>query len=151
MVACDTMCAAVPRRTGRAIIGFLALMAVGCHGDRRFKPTFRVTGRVLFEGQPPAGATVALVPANPNEALDPWVRPRGVVDAAGSFAITTYTPGDGVPDGDYALLVYWLPTEAPSAGTVNRLPDRYATIEGSPARVTVESKPVDVGIITLAR
>jgi hypothetical protein len=64
---------------------------------------YTVTGSVLFEGQPAEGATVVLHP----EDRSITIRPRGVVDADGSFELTTYLPGDGAPVGEYKVTIDW--------------------------------------------
>jgi hypothetical protein len=64
---------------------------------------YAVTGTVLFEGQPAEGATVVLHPADRSITI----RPRGVVDADGSFELTTYLPGDGAPVGEYKVTIDW--------------------------------------------
>ena len=133
----------------RVAIVVALLATAGCFSDPRFKPTFRLTGRLLYDGQPAGGATVALVPIDPNAPPDPWVRARGIADDDGSFTVTTYRTGDGVPNGEYAILAYWFPPGPVDATAVNKLPARYSTLEGSPARVVVNSAPVDVGTIVL--
>ena len=62
-------------------------------------PTHAVQGRVYFQGVPAPGAVVTLV----NESKGP--RAAGIVEADGSFKLTTYQPFDGVPEGTYKVSV----------------------------------------------
>jgi hypothetical protein len=74
----------------------------------------------------------------------------GMVDADGSFLLSTYTADDGVPAGEYAVSVVWwnpLVDEAGKPGP-NLLPGRYATPESSALRVQI--KPGIRNEVTLA-
>ena len=64
---------------------------------------YAVTGIVLLDGEPAEGATVVLHPDDRSLSI----RPRGVVDADGSFQLTTYLPGDGAPVGEYKVTIEW--------------------------------------------
>jgi hypothetical protein len=70
-------------------------------GSKRL--VYAVTGTVMFEGHPAEGATVVLHPVDRSITI----RPRGVVDADGSFELTTYLPGDGAPVGEYKVTIDW--------------------------------------------
>src|SRR5262249_30955515 len=108
-----------------------------------------VTGKVLFDGTPPEGATVTLHPVDRSMTL----RPRGFVGADGTFKVTTYLPNDGAPSGQYKLTVEWRkPVEVRGEMTPgpNVIPERYGKPETSRVEVTVgwgsnEIPPVEIG------
>src|SRR5262245_36856489 len=66
----------------------LALLLPACQ-ERRYDavPLYSVRGKVLFNGQPAAGAEVRFHPVNPSEKV---LSPAARVEADGSFALTTY-------------------------------------------------------------
>jgi hypothetical protein len=68
------------------------------------KPVFPVRGQVYVNGKPAVGAKVFFTPLQ----TDPdAVAPYGVVDAEGSFALTTYLTFDGAPEGRYVVTIRW--------------------------------------------
>jgi hypothetical protein len=87
----------------------LAASPVSC-GRSDGPPLYPVHGKVMFKGQPAAGATVFLRREGPpppgTEALGPLV-PSGQVDDQGNFSIRLDQFGDGAPVGDYKALVAW--------------------------------------------
>ena len=64
----------------------------------------RLRTEVLVNGQPATGAVVCFHPTG-GEPL-PLV-PTGEVQDDGSFVLSTYKPGDGVPEGEYVVTVVW--------------------------------------------
>lgn len=83
-----------------------AFAAAGCDGDEVERVEVQpVTGRVLANGKPAAGAVLQFVPAN---STDPnAIRPRAVAGDDGAFVFQTYDPGDGIPPGEYLVSVKW--------------------------------------------
>jgi hypothetical protein len=83
-----------------------------------------VTGKVVFQGRPAAGAVVQFHPQNKSDPT-PLV-PVGQVGADGSFRLTTYKHEDGAPADRYAVAVFW---GVPSKGGDNfdriLVPGRY--------------------------
>lgn len=123
------------------------LMIVGCSSEKRV-PVFPVTGRVMFEGRPAAGAQVVLHPVNRAEAND--VAPTGTVGADGSFTITAYEPGDGAPDGDYVATVQWYRyAQALGGPGPNVIPVKYANPRTSPIKVSVNGAATELQPIVL--
>src|SRR5262245_51816518 len=105
------------------------------------KPCHPVSGFVYFEGTPAAGATVVFH----------WKPPDGkklvragdaLVESDGSYALSTYTAGDGAPVGEYLVTVvvgrggY---VDEDSDPVANQLPARYAKPETSGLTATVKS------------
>lgn len=100
------------RRAGLAF-GLVAVVYLsGCGSDAPKINTVPVTGRVTYNGQPVAGATVAFIPNNPDG------RPaQGVTDEQGVYTLTTYVgPNDqpaGAEPGDYKVTIQ---KKQPAAG-----------------------------------
>ena len=60
----------------------------GCSGTRR-PPTYPVTGTVIMQGKPVAGAAITFVPTGEGEAAS------AITDSAGKYALSTWAAGDG--------------------------------------------------------
>lgn len=85
-------------------------------------PTFTVTGKANYNGQPMRGASIVLIPATHDPKLK--MPPFGVVGADGSYTITSYGGGDGAPAGEYKVTFTWPDgTEDPSDLLKGRLSD----------------------------
>lgn len=113
------------------------LLPLSCQS--RFKPTYPITGQVFFEGKPAAGAKVMLFSLD--DPKDPILRPMGVVEEDGSFTLNSYRAGDGVPAGEYAVTIVWLPKGyVGPIEKANKLPARYSEPETSDLRVKLERK-----------
>jgi hypothetical protein len=113
----------------------LTLLNASCGGPPREK-VHPVGGKVLYNGQPAAGATVVFHPKKDDPRA---LRPIGKVGADGTFTLTTYAHGDGAPAGDYAVVVIWPPAGArKKVGSGDRLGGRYGTPAASPLRARVD-------------
>jgi hypothetical protein len=97
----------------------------GCRGNSGKEPVYPVTGEVFFQGKPAVGAVVWLHPADApdaspqNAATDP--RPCGVVQADGSFELSTFGVKDGAPVGRYHVTVMWTKNNGGGDGNVESL------------------------------
>jgi hypothetical protein len=67
--------------------------------SRARPPVFKTTGRVIWNGEPAAGALVTLQSQSHNLAAS------GKTDAKGQFTLTTWRPGDGAVAGDHAVSI----------------------------------------------
>jgi hypothetical protein len=119
----------------------LLALSAGCGGSpSATPPTAKVTpaeGRVLWNGQPLAGAFLVFCP----ESVAPGGKPlsaRAQTDKQGHYKITTFAAGDGLPAGQYAVTVEYHPVspggEAPGG---NVLPAKYASLASTDLHVTV--------------
>jgi hypothetical protein len=79
----------------------LALVISGCSAEER-APVHPVTGQVMFDGRPAAGALVVF---HPKDSAAGFPAPRAHVDARGNFTLGTYAAQDGAPAGEYAVTV----------------------------------------------
>jgi len=124
-------------------IAVLILGAVlsGCGGrPERPETVYPLTGELHFEGKPAAGASIILHTQDDSISA----RPMATVGDDGTFAVTTYEPGDGAPPGEYKVTVEW---HRPVDGQIstgddlpppNVLPPAYASPKTTPITVTVE-------------
>jgi hypothetical protein len=109
-------------------------------GRSQRRAVYPLTGTLAFEGAPAAGAAIVLHPQDPSLTA----RPRATVDSDGSFAVTTYEPGDGAPTGKYKVTIEWhrpVPGqesgEGDDAPPPNVLPAEYASPATTPVKVKV--------------
>jgi hypothetical protein len=87
----------------RHFMGFLLLVAsgmlAGCGGEGGIDGTLHATGTVTYQGKSVEGAMVIFAPEGEGRAAS------GTTDAAGRFAMTTLTAGDGVLPGKYQVSI----------------------------------------------
>ncbi len=98
-------------------------------------PVYSVRGQAYFEGTPMPGAVVTLTPSGKG---GKGLKATGIVQADGSFELTTYQGKDGAAEGEYTVTVTWrekLRNGQPGAGL---LPDRYGKADQSGLRARVE-------------
>ncbi len=87
----------------------------GCGNDRTV--TVPVAVRVLYKGQPAAGALVVFHPIDPGAEKRIGGKPFGKVKDDGTVAVTTHQEADGAPEGEYNVTVQW--SEAAPAGKLS--------------------------------
>lgn len=94
------------RRLVPSICVLVAVVAAGCDsGPASPVKLSRVRGTLhQADGKPAAGATVTL---NPTTGAKLTATPFAVVGDDGTFAVTSYSAGDGAPPGTYAVTVVW--------------------------------------------
>jgi hypothetical protein len=118
----------------------------GCSEKR--VPVYPVAGKVTYKGQPPVGATVVLHPAKSGDTSD--VTPTGTVKDDGSFAITSYEPGDGAPQGEYVATIEWYKYQKDLGGAgPNVIPPKYVSAKTSPVKVSVGGGPAQISPIVI--
>lgn len=87
----------------RIFLGFLFLAGtvawIGCTGQAGIEGTIRVTGTVLYQGQPVENATVVFAPEGQGRAAS------GQTDSRGRFQLTTLSANDGALPGKYQVAV----------------------------------------------
>ncbi|HEY1377895.1 MAG TPA: hypothetical protein VGF55_13935 [Gemmataceae bacterium] len=147
MDVCDCL-----RRVPVVCATLAVLAAAGC--SKATGPTlYPVHGQVFFQGKPAAGARVVfhLVPRAAENPLD-IPKPSGVVKEDGSYTLSTYPHGEGAAPGEYRVVVVWLGEAAGANATIpNRLPDKYAHVEKSGLKATVQNGPTDVPAFQLTK
>jgi hypothetical protein len=148
-------------RAASGVMPVLFLVLAGCGGgdaigDADRKPTQTVTGTVKFAGSAVADAAVTFSPVGKTPVA------MGRTDAAGKYSLTTYQTGDGAVAGEYVVLVTKSSAPAASSGGAlshdsllasgapthgggraapkleTLLPEKYASVESSDLKKTVE-------------
>jgi hypothetical protein len=108
---------------GCCLLGF-----AGCGSPAGLYP---VTGKVLYKGEPAAGAVVYFHRQGPAGVASSTI-PFGIVEEDGSFYLTSDGVGNGCPPGKYAVLIEW-------KGKIDA-----QVAQPKPARVKGKSKVVPV-------
>src|SRR5438128_11867021 len=93
-----------PARRRMCLLGGLALLAVLPACSRR--SLYPVRGAVLVNQKPAEGALVVFHPIDDAEGTAP--KPRGNVQADGSFTLSTHEKDDGAAVGEYVVTINWL-------------------------------------------
>jgi hypothetical protein len=86
---------------GVILILTLTIQASGCGGASKRPPLAKVSGKVLYNGEPLGNATVVFQLADGSAPR----RSEGLTDADGSFTLTTYNTDDGAIIGSNIVTV----------------------------------------------
>lgn len=90
------------------VLSLLVVFPCGCSGGRRGVELVRVSGRITCDGGAmPAAGTVTFVPRQGSHGVDgrPLRPGTATVATDGAFTATSWTPGDGLVPGTYAVVV----------------------------------------------
>ena len=136
------------KQTLIVLVATVALGVASCSKTDASKPTFPVSGQILLpDGKPAEHALVIFHPIGQPTGQ----KPRGKVQANGTYQLTTYDADDGAPAGEYQVTVeLWLPGR-PDEGPSNRLNAKYAKPESSGLTATVGTGPAEIKTISLKR
>lgn len=121
-------------------------MCLGC-GENWQAETYPAHGRITINGEAPHGAVVEL--HTTGEAVDVRnSRPWAIVQADGTYSLSTYESGDGAPAGQYAVVIRW-PPDVSQPSLADRLGGAFAQPERSRWNVTVsegdnELPPIEI-------
>lgn len=132
-------------KRGLVAVLLLASLMMGCSGSQS-PACYPVGGQVLWGDQPLAEAMIVL---HLRSERPPGVpQPIAWTDAEGHFVVTTFSPGDGAPSGDYAITIERrrlreVGDELTRDGP-NELPLPYARPETSGFQVTVGRESVTI-------
>jgi len=108
----------------------------GC-GEKGRLTVYPVRGRVVYRDRGLPDATVIFQPADANsEATARKMHPYGETDSDGNFELHTYIDGDGVPEGQYRVIVIAPSKISPSQGG-----------REDPNRFEQEASPISGGLI----
>lgn len=127
-------------------------LIVGCGekqvGVERVK-TVPVSGVVHVDGEPQHYIAVR-VERTDGQLSDAVVGSAAYTQPDGSFVISTYEKGDGVPPGDYKLTFQWGKYNLFNGQyTGDKFEGKYEDIESSEFAINVVSDPIDMGTIEL--
>jgi hypothetical protein len=93
----------------RLYLGIATCLTAVCSTScsQQAEGTFPVSGKVLFEGKPAAGAVVTFITEGKTEAGKERINPSAVAADDGSFQLSYGDKGLGAPVGKYVVLVVW--------------------------------------------
>lgn len=124
-----------------SVLALLALVSGGCGSDN--PETFKVNGKVTYNGQPVTSGVVQLLPeGGGNSAI-------GNLQPDGTFQLTTFRKDDGACPGTYKVTVQAMPepdSEDPMAGLPGMelggtgkppVPVKYENAETSDLKVNI--------------
>jgi hypothetical protein len=113
-------------------------------------PLSHVTGTVLINSEPAQNVMIDCVPLTPIAEIRPQFGTsfRAVTDHDGTFSLSTYARGDGIPYGQYAMLFRRL--EQKPSGEIDLLGGQYSDIQKPYKKIKVEEgEELDLGEIEL--
>jgi hypothetical protein len=118
-----------------AAIAVLSLSGCGGNGIH----TVPVSGKVMVQGQPAAGAQVVLHPVatQPEQTFSAI----GKVQEDGTFKISAFGKDDGAPPGEYVATVQWfklVQTDGGAGPGPNVIPRNYGDPATSPFKVSIK-------------
>lgn len=122
-----------------SLLGALSLI-VAC-SSAPGTAVFPVQGKALYRGAPAVDAQIFFQPVG--FTLPPSARPSAVVQADGTFRLSTFKQFDGAPPGDYRVCVTWLSDAIQQDGEnvgPDRLQNRYRDPDKSPLLVNVQER-----------
>jgi hypothetical protein len=135
------------------LLAVVCLTAASCSSDEPFrKETFPVIGKVTVDGAAPGSPIqVHCHPVGGMDTTHPTFSQTETL-ADGTFKISTYESGDGVPEGDYKITFIWqnfnIMTREYSGP--DKLNTRYSDPEKAEFKITVKKgEPNDMGEIKL--
>jgi hypothetical protein len=110
--------------------------------DRR--PTYPVRGWLHADGAPVAGVRLQFFPADPK--IKVGLAADALVEQDGSFAVSTYGTFDGLPEGEYVVVV--TPANRPGENPQGQLPttvaEKYTKRDTTDLRVQVKKAAADL-------
>jgi hypothetical protein len=118
-----------------------ALLVVSGCGEKGLH-VVPVSGKVVVQGQPAAGAQVVLHPVGAK--VDQTFSAVGKVQDDGTFKISAFGNGDGAPPGEYVATVQWFKLVQNDGGAgpgPNVIPRDYGDPARSPFKVTIKNAP----------
>lgn len=130
------------------------LPTIGCGPPEGQMVVYPVTGTVTVAGQPAAGARITLIGVGDKFSDPKSPIPKATVAEDGSFELTSYTNGDGAPDGEYQVVIVWEepapenidPESAPAPK--DKLGGKY-NHENSPLKATVPTESTSLPAFAL--
>jgi hypothetical protein len=141
------------RKTVGLIVA-ISLVASSCRDDEPYrKPTYPVRGVVTVDGvTPDSSVQVQCHNQGPVDAEHPTYS-QAETNPDGSFAISTYELGDGLPAGQYVLTFSWQTFDLFTRGYTgpDKLNGRYSDPQTSPFKLDIKegSGPIDMGEVKL--
>lgn len=137
------------------LLTLVVFFATGCgptgpQGGPRVE-TVRVTGTVMVDGAPAGFLQVSAVAKDGAGAVP--MNSTALTAGNGTFSLSTYESGDGVPPGDYTLTFVWGEMNLMNGQySGDKLEGRYADAAKSEVTLTIAAgaEPKDLGTIELS-
>jgi hypothetical protein len=141
-------------RLSACLLAAMSLAAASCSEDEPYrKPTVPVRGIVTIDGKVPDTAVQVQFHSLQGMDAEHPTMSQTETKPDGSFEVSTYESGDGVPEGDYALTFSWQKFDLFSRSYTgpDKLSGRYKDPKKSEFKVTVKDadEPIDLGEIKL--
>jgi hypothetical protein len=134
-------------RVGLSCVCLAGLLAIAGCSEAKIK-RYPVNCSVTVDGKPAAGVMVVFCPVDGAPQLM-RERPIGITDSEGKFQLTTLGSNDGVPAGQYKVLVRWpsgTPKQSdpysdvpPMGKGPDQLKGKYFNLDRTPLTATIES------------
>jgi hypothetical protein len=136
-------------RTWFCVGAGVLLVAAGCGKPARpgELPVYPVGGRVTYKGEPMPFAILTFSPAG--QPFAQALKSRATADKNGNYRLTTYEKDDGVPAGEYAVVLYVPlkdPYELEAPNPPDKLKHAYIDPAKSKLRYTVKPEPNTIDI-----
>ena len=93
------------RAAGCLFVAAAYFATSGCGQKEEIPELVSVTGKVTFQGQPLANASISFVPADEDKESTLVVRPHGQTDEQGQYELSWHGDHDGAPPGKYQVMV----------------------------------------------
>ena len=125
-----------------ALVALACASAIGCGEGISAPRTVPASGTVLFKGKPVGGVKVTLHPTS-----SMTFTPNGTTGKDGRFALSTASPLDGAPPGEYSATFELLRAGSDSRGLDTEIDvwkGKYANPDTAP-KVTVGSSETTLG------
>jgi hypothetical protein len=138
---------AASTRWSIALVSVSLACALGC-GDGKVKRN-PVNGSVNVDGKPAGGVMLLFVPVDGTPEFQ-RLRPMGITGPDGKFSLNTFGNGDGVPAGQFKVLITWPgKSNGPSRDGPGQMgPDqfkgRYNNLEKTEFNVDVKPGGIDL-------
>jgi hypothetical protein len=109
------------------VVGLLAMACTSCGNG-----LYPVSGKVLFKGQPAAGAAVFFSRQGGDPMKEPLI--MGIVQDDGTFSLVSGAQGQGALPGEYDVLIEWKRHRHRARGVPQQSPDRLKGRYADPKR-----------------
>ncbi len=119
-------------RHSLALSASLAIAFAGCGSSNR--PTFPVTGKVTFNGEPLPTGSVLLTPVGGGPSAQAAIQPGG------TYSVWTFAEGDGAIPGKHTVLITAAKDNGPDSAMTPLIPDKYGTFNSG---LEVDVKEID--------
>src|SRR5262245_50879289 len=84
----------------------LTVVALASCGGGKYPKVYPVKGKILVNGAPAKECQIYFRRTSAGGPASP-VTPNALTAENGEFQLTTYTPDDGAPEGEYAVTIEW--------------------------------------------